>query len=117
MRRDRMIVARMAALAAALAFLSAPALGKTLVFCSEGSPEALNPQMVTTTTGMNASRPLFNNLVEFEPGTTRIAPSLADSWTVSDDGTVYTFRLRAGVKFHSNRIFKPTRDMNADDVA
>lgn len=107
----------MAALAAALALSSIPALGKTLVFCSEGSPEALNPQMVTTTTGMNASRPLFNNLVEFEPGTTRIVPALAESWTVSEDGTVYTFRLRAGVKFHSNRIFKPTRDMNADDVA
>ena len=66
--------------------------------------------------GMNAARPMFNNLVEFAPGTTRIVPALAESWTISDDGTVYTFKLRAGVKFHSNRIFKPTRDMNADDV-
>ena len=43
---------------------------KTLVFCSEGNPEALNPQIVTTTTGMNAGRPMFNNLVEFKRGTT-----------------------------------------------
>jgi dipeptide transport system substrate-binding protein len=89
---------------------------QTLVFCSEGSPEALNPQMVTTTTGMNATRPLFNNLVEFRPGTTELAPALAESWTISEDGKVYTFSLRSGVKFHSNRLFKPTRDFNADDV-
>ncbi|MDQ4060595.1 MAG: ABC transporter substrate-binding protein, partial [Pseudomonadota bacterium] len=64
-----------------------PAPAKTLVFCSEGNPEALNPQIVTTTTGMNAARPMFNNLVEFAPGTTTIVPGLAESWTVSEDGT------------------------------
>ena len=100
----------------ALALGCAPAAAKTLVFCSEGNPEALNPQLVTTTTGMNAARPMFSNLVEFEPGTTRIVPGLAESWTVSDDGLEYTFRLRAGVKFHTTPSFKPSRDLNADDV-
>lgn len=99
-----------------LALLASPAAAKTLVFCSEGSPEALNPQIVTTTTGMNAGRPMFNNLVEFAPGTTRIVPALAQSWDISPDGTTYTFRLRRGVKFHANGIFTPTRDFNADDV-
>ena len=96
--------------------VSSAADAKTLVFCSEGSPEALNPQLVTTTTGMNAARPMFNMLVEFTPGTSRIVPSLAETWTISDDGTRYEFKLRAGVKFHANRIFKPKREMNADDV-
>ena len=108
--------ARTAALAAGLMLCAGPAPAKTLVFCSEGNPEALNPQIVTTTTGMNAGRPMFNNLVEFAPGTTTIVPGLAESWTVSEDGTEYTFRLRTGVKFHSNAVFKPSRDMNADDV-
>ena len=40
---------------------SASAQAKTLVFCSEGNPEALNPQIVTTTTGLNAARPMFNH--------------------------------------------------------
>src|SRR6478609_5004455 len=108
---------RIAALATmAHACLALPAAGKTLVFCSEGNPEALNPQIVTTTTGMNAGRPMFNNLVEFAKGSTVIEPGLAESWTVSEDGTEYVFRLRAGVKFHSNAVFQPTRTMNADDV-
>ncbi len=104
------------AIAVAIALAAAPAAAKTLVFCSEGNPEALNPQIVTTTTGMNAGRPMFNNLVEFPPGSTTIEPALAESWTISDDGTVYTFVLREGVRFHANAAFTPTRELNADDV-
>ncbi len=98
------------------ALLGTPAGAKTLVFCSEGNPEGLNPQLVTTTTGMNATRPMFNMLVEFIPGSTRIAPSLAESWTVSDGGREYVFRLRRGVRFHASEVFTPTRPLNADDV-
>ncbi len=43
-------------------------------------------------------------------------PSLAESRTISPDGKTYTFTLRKGVKFNSNKYFKPTRDFNADDV-
>ena len=105
-----------AALMVAGALGATPAAAKTLVFCSEGNPEALNPQIVTTTTGINAGRPMFNTLVEFEAGSTKLLPGLAESWTVSADGTEYVFRLRRGVKFHSNAVFKPSREMNADDV-
>jgi dipeptide transport system substrate-binding protein len=90
---------------------------KTLVFCSEGSPEGFNPQLFTTGTTFDASSvPLYNRLVAFELGTTKIVPALAESWTVSDDGLTYTFKLRKGVKFHSSARFKPSRDFNADDV-
>ena len=105
-----------AAMGLALAAAASAADAKTLVFCSEGSPEALNPQLVTTTTGMNAGRPMFDNLVEFEPGSARIVPGLAESWTISPDGREYTFRLRPGVQFHERAGFKPTRALNADDV-
>lgn len=93
------------------------AAAKTLVFCSEGSPEGFNPQFYTTGTTFDASSvPLYNRLVAFELGGTKIIPSLAQSWTVSDDGLIYTFKLRKGVKFHNSAKFKPTRDFNADDV-
>jgi dipeptide transport system substrate-binding protein len=102
------------ALAAALA---SGASAKTLVYCSEGSPEGFNPSLYTAGTTFDASsRALYNRLVEFELGTTEIAPALAESWEISDDGLQYTFHLRPGVKFHSTDGFTPSRDFNADDV-
>ena len=96
---------------------SAAAQSKTLVFCSEGSPGGFNPSLHSAGTDFDASsQPIYNRLAEFEPGTTKVVPGLAESWSVSDDGTVYTFNLRKGVKFHSNKNFTPTRDFNADDI-
>ena len=100
----------------ATTMLVAAAEAKTLVYCSEGSPENFNPQINTTGTSFDAARPVYNQLVEFEPGTTKVVPGLADSWDVSQDGKTVTFHLHKGVKFHSNKGFKPTRDFNADDV-
>ena len=103
---------------ASLLFAGAAAVqAKTLVFCSEGSPEGFNPAFYTAGTSFDASsRPIFNRLVEFERGTTKIGPALAEKWEVSDDGLEYTFHLRKGVKFHTTKEFQPTRDFNADDV-
>jgi dipeptide transport system substrate-binding protein len=110
---------RKAVLSVALAiFVAGPAFAaKTLVFCSEGSPEGFNPQLYTAGTTFDASsRAVYNGLVEFERGTTDIVPALAESWEVSDDGLQYTFKLRQGVKFHTTKDFTPGRDFNADDV-
>ncbi len=89
---------------------------KTLVYCSEGSPENFNPQLNTTGTTFDANHPVYGRLIEFKPGETGIEPGLAQSWDVSPDGKVFTLHLRPGVKWHSNAAFKPTRDFNADDV-
>ncbi|MFT5961855.1 MAG: dipeptide transport system substrate-binding protein [Burkholderiaceae bacterium] len=106
-----------ALLCASAGFATTASAAKSLVFCSEGSPEGFNPQFFSTGTTMDASSvPMFNRLVEFEIGTTNIVPGLAESWTIAPDGLSYTFKLRKGVKFHSSAKFKPTRDMNADDI-
>lgn len=104
--------------ATALASMMASAAwSKTLVYCSEGSPEGFDPGMYTAGTTFDASsRTVYNRLVEFKHGSTEIEPGLAESWTVSDDGTVYTFKLRPGVKFQTTEFFTPTRELNADDV-
>ena len=45
------------------------ASAKTLVYCSEGSPEGFNPSLYTAGTTFDASsRQVFNRLVEFERG-------------------------------------------------
>ena len=97
--------------------LGATAQAKTLVYCSEGSPEGFSPALYTAGTTFDASsRQIFNRLVEFERGTTKIVPALAESWDVSDDGLAYTFNLRKNVKFHTTKNFTPSRDFNSDDV-
>lgn len=103
-------------LAAAVAFATSGE-AKTLVYCSEGSPEGFNPAFYTAGTTFDASsKPLYNGLVMFERGTTKVVPALAKSWEISKDGLTYTFHLRTGVKFHTTKNFKPTRDFDADDV-
>ena len=102
------------ALPAMLAFT--PASAKTLVYCSEGSPENFSPSINTTGTTFDAVQQIYSNLVEFERGGTQVVLGLAERWTVSPDGKEYTFFLRKGVKWQSNKNFKPTRDMNADDI-
>lgn len=75
----------------------------------------LEPPHLDPTAGAAAAidEVLYANVFE---GLTRIGsrgevlPALAQSWTVSDDGKVYVFTLRAGVKFHDGT------DFNAEDV-
>jgi len=76
---------------------------------------ALEPTHLDPTAGAAAAidEVVYANLFE---GLTRInskgevIPALAKSWSVSDNGLVYTFNLRTGVKFHDGT------DFNADDV-
>jgi len=107
-----------AAVSAALTLCaSAGVSAKTLVYCSEGSPENFTPALNTTGTSFDAARGIYNKLTEFERGTTTVVPGLAQSWSISLDGKTITLKLRKGVKFHSGvNGFKPTRDFNADDV-
>ena len=106
-----------AAALCAATLLSGAAGAKTLVYCSEGSPEGFDPALDTAGTTFDASsNAVYNKLMEFAPGTTNPEPALAESYTVSDDGLEYTFKLRPGVKFQTTDFFTPTREMNADDV-
>ncbi len=91
-------------------------LANNLVFCSEGSPAGFDTAQYTTATDNDAAQPIYNRLVEFERGGTAVHPALATRWEVSENGLRYTFHLREGVSFHSNKAFTPSRPFNADDV-
>jgi dipeptide transport system substrate-binding protein len=108
--------ALLCALALPALLAMAPVAAKTLVYCSEGSPENFYPGINTTGTSFDVSEQIYDNLVRFERGGTQVMPALAEKWTISKDNLVYTFQLRKGVKWQANKLFKPSRDFNADDV-
>lgn len=88
-----------------------------IIYCSNGNPESFNPQLSTSDTTTDASSyQIYDRLVEFDPVTNKVMPSLASSWLVKDNGLVYVFQLRKNVYFHSNQYFQPNRAFNADDV-
>ena len=53
---------------------------------------------------------MFDGLIEYNLATYKIEPALAESWTASSDGKVWTFKLRQGVKWQDGV------DFTADDV-
>ncbi|WP_182417478.1 ABC transporter substrate-binding protein [Bartonella sp. HY038] len=108
---------RTAIIATAFCGVATTVSAKTLVYCSEASPEGFDPALYTSGTTFDASsRPVFNKLVDFVKGTSNIKSGLAERWDISDDGLTYTFHLTKGVKFHTTSYFTPSRDFNADDV-
>jgi ABC-type transport system substrate-binding protein len=53
---------------------------------------------------------MYDRLMYMDRQTGEISCQLADSYEISQDGTVYTFKLKDGIKFHNGDAF------NADDV-
>lgn len=90
---------------------------RTLVHCIGGPIESFDPSRALTINSYNATAAtIYDKLVEWGNEVGQVRPELAESWTVSPDGLVYTFTLRRGVRFHTVDGFSPSREMNADDV-
>jgi cationic peptide transport system substrate-binding protein len=90
---------------------------RSIIYCSEGSPESFNPQLSTSGTTSDAtSKLLYNSLIVYKGEKNTLGPSLAKSWHVTRDGKKITFYLRQDVSFHQTDYFTPTRTLNADDI-
>ncbi|MBI3160971.1 MAG: ABC transporter substrate-binding protein, partial [Chloroflexi bacterium] len=84
----------------------------TLVVATIGEPETLDPALAYETAGGEIIQNVYETLVFYDgEATDKFVPQLAESWEVSEDGTVYTFKMRSGVKFHDGA------DMTASDAA
>ena len=68
-------------------------------------PKALDPAAVTAVNDFRILVNIFDGLVRYKDGTLEVEPALATDWTISEDGTVYTFTLREGVQFHDGTPF------------
>ena len=70
-------------------------------------PKSLDPALSTDITTAVLTSLMYNNLVQFGVGT-EIEPGLAESWTISDDGLVYTFKLKDSVLFWNGETLTTT---------
>ncbi len=60
---------------------------------NSADPESLDPHKTSTVYEAHILRDLFEGLV-MQDAKADLLPGAAESWTISDDGTVYTFKLR-----------------------
>jgi peptide/nickel transport system substrate-binding protein len=80
-------------------------VGGTLVFAQGQETVGLDAHIITDGFSANNTSNLYDTLVRFRADGTAVEPSLAESWTASPDGLVWTFKLRKGVKFHDGTPF------------
>ncbi|AKO45489.1 ABC transporter substrate-binding protein [[Haemophilus] ducreyi] len=89
----------------------------SLIYCTSISGLSFNPQKADVGTNMNVvTEQIYDKLFEIDRHTHRVIPSLAETFSVSDDGKEITLNLRRQVAFHKTPWFTPTRLFNAEDV-
>lgn len=74
------------------------ATGKDLWYPLDGNVSTLDPQCASTADELLIVQNLMEGLVRQKQDGS-IIPGLAESWSISEDGLTYTFRLRRGVKW------------------
>ena len=73
------------------------------------NPVTLDPAHFPDVASDAVASRIFSSLVRFDEKL-RIAPDLAERWTLSEDGRAYTFHLRENARFHNGR------QVEAEDV-
>jgi ABC-type transport system substrate-binding protein len=84
--------------------------GGNIVVTYKDDVATLDPAIGYDWQNWSMIKSLFDGLMDYDPGTTDLRPGLAESYTISDDGMVFTFEVRNGVQFHNGR------EMTAEDV-
>ena len=84
--------------------------GDTFVWMQNGEPNSLWCSDETDGETLRACEQVYESLLAFSVGGTEVIPSLAESFTVNDELTEYTFTLRQGVTFHNGAA------LDANDV-
>lgn len=76
-----------------------PVTGGTILIATLGEASSINPLTVNDTEGTWRCKMLYDQFIELDLETLEPGPAIAKSWTVSDDGTVYTFLMDENVTF------------------
>jgi peptide/nickel transport system substrate-binding protein len=86
-----------------------PVAGGTFRMGMQSDPGALDTQLQSLTAAWHVVEHIYSNLTTIMPDMS-VAPDLAESWEISEDGITYTFHLHQGVLFHNGR------EVTANDV-
>lgn len=83
---------------------SGPSINTDSVFRigNGGEPKSLDPHVVTGVIEDRILSALFEGLVNLDLETLKPIPGVAESWSISDDGTVYTFHLRQDARWSND---------------
>ncbi|HEY4675626.1 MAG TPA: ABC transporter substrate-binding protein [Candidatus Angelobacter sp.] len=84
--------------------------GGKLVIAQRSEPRTFNPVVAVDQNSYGVNARLQADLIHINRATQKTEPALAKSWTVSKDGTVFTLKLRRGLRFSDGQAF------DADDV-
>ncbi|MCC5778705.1 ABC transporter substrate-binding protein [Nitratireductor sp. B36] len=112
----KLLLAGVAAAALSTSAMLVPALaedikqGGSMTVTYKDDVSTLDPAIGYDWQNWSMIKSLFDGLMDYVPGTTELRPEIAESYEISGDGTVFTFKLRDGVKFHNGR------DLTAEDV-
>ncbi len=79
-----------------------PKRGGTLTMAISKKMKLMNPLVRTSSTEARIRALMFEPLVGMDQDGS-IKPNLAKSWEIGQDGLLYTFHLRKGVKFHNGQ--------------
>ncbi|MBY5621260.1 ABC transporter substrate-binding protein [Rhizobium leguminosarum] len=80
-----------------------PKQGGDIVVTYKDDITTLDPAIGYDWVNWSMIKSLYSRLMDYAPGTPNPVPSLAESFTVSPDGLIYTFKLHRGVKFSNGR--------------
>lgn len=84
------------------------------------SPEKINSLACISSVDEYSSRvisQIYDPLFDLDLKTLELKPSIAESFFVNDDATVYTFKIKTGILFHKNDCFNgKTHELTAEDV-
>lgn len=87
---------------------SIPSRGGELTEGVVGLPRSINPVLAFTDVDLDLTTLIYSGLMKYEKG--QLVPDLAEKYTVSPDGLVYTFTLRSDLRFHDRT------QLTSDDV-